>query len=174
MTYGPQGNAIHWELAWKGALLAGIGAAVLTALPIVSLGCCLWMLGAGALSVALYQRRVADTIITPGMGMRLGALAGVFAFVVNAFVTTASFVFRSSRADFHRTLQEQMEKKMASNPDPKVQEMMQRMLEWMSTPQGIATLIVLILICMFVVFILFTAAGGALGASMFGRRREFR
>ena len=174
MAYAPQGNAIQWELAWQGALLAGVGAAVLTAIPFVSLGCCLWMLGAGALSVALYQRRAPGTMITPGMGMRLGALAGVFAFVVNALVTTASFVFRSSRADFRRTLQEEMSKKIASNPDPKVQEMMQRMLEWPSTPQGVATLIVLVLIVMFVMFILFTAAGGALGASMFGRRREFR
>ena len=108
------------------------------------------------------------------MGMRLGALAGVFAFVINALVTTASVVFRSSRADFRRAMQEEMGKKIASNPDPKVQEMMQRMLEWLSTPQGVATLIVLVLIVMFVMFILFTAAGGALGASMFGKRREFR
>jgi len=174
MAYAPQGNAIQWELAWLGALLTGALAAILTAIPGVSWGCCLWMLGAGALSVALYQWRAPGATITPGMGMRLGALAGVFAFVVNACITTALFVFRSSRADIRRTLQEAMNKQIASNPDPKVQEMMQHLIEWLSTPQGVATMIVLVLIVMFVMFILFTAAGGALGASMFGKRREFR
>jgi len=55
-----------------------------------------------------------------------------------------------------------------------VQEMMQRMVEWMTTPQGAATIIVFFLLIMGVVFVLFTAAGGALGASMFRQRREFR
>jgi hypothetical protein len=63
---------------------------------------------------------------------------------------------------------------MSSNNDPKVQEMMQRMVEWIATPQGMATLIVISLLVLAVMFVLFCAAGGALGASMFGRRREFR
>src|SRR5271166_802590 len=167
-------NAIRWDLAWQGALLAGAGAAVLSAIPLVSLGCCLWMLGAGALAVALYQRRMPGTLITPGMGMKLGALAGVFGFAINAVVTTVSFVTFRSNSDFRRAMQEQMEKQMASNPDPKVKEMVQSMLAWMATPQGAATLVVLVLIMMAVMFVLFCSAGGALGASMFGRRREFR
>src|SRR5271166_4874295 len=119
---------VQWNVAWQGALMAGAGAAVLTAVPIVSLGCCLWMLGAGALSVALYQRRAPGTVITPGTGMKLGALAGVFGFAINAVVTTVSFVTFRSNSDFRRAMQEQMEKQMGSNPDPKVQEMMQRMI----------------------------------------------
>jgi hypothetical protein len=106
--------------------------------------------------------------------MKIGALAGVFGFVINAVVTTLSFVFVRSNTDFRRALQEQMEKQMAGNSDPKAQEIMQRMVDWMGTPQGAATLIVLVLVVLAVVFVLFTAAGGALGASMFGRRREFR
>jgi hypothetical protein len=173
LRYGPV-TGIQWDLAWRGALLAGAGAAVLTAIPYVSLGCCLWMLGAGALSVGLYQRRVPDTVITPGMGMKLGALAGVFAFAINAFVTTLSFVaFRSSN-DFRRTLQEQMDKQIAGASDPKAQEIMQKMFDWINTPQGMATFMVLILVVLAIMFVLFTAAGGAFGASMFGKRREFR
>ena len=172
--YEPQSSGIQWNLAWQGALLAGSGAAVLTAIPFVSLGCCLWMLGAGAAAVVLYQRRVPATLITPGMGMKLGALAGVFAFVINAVVTTLSFVAFRSSSDFRRAMQEQMEKQMASSPDPKAQEMLQHMVEWMNTPQGAATLMVLLLFVLAVMFLLFTAAGGALGASMFGRRRELR
>jgi hypothetical protein len=169
-----QPGAIRWDVAWKGALLCGIGAAILSAIPIVSVGCCLWMLGAGALSVSLYRRQVPGTLITPGMGMRVGALAGVFGFLVNAVVSTVSFVAFRSNGDFRRTMQEQMNKQMAGNSDPKVREMMQRMVEWVSTPQGAATLMVLVLLVLAVVFLLFTAAGGALGAALFGRRRELR
>jgi hypothetical protein len=172
--YLPQANMIQWNLAWQGALLAGAGAAVLTAIPFISVGCCLWMLGAGALSVVLYQRQLPGTPVTPGMGMRLGALAGLFAFLINAVVTTLSFVLFRSSSDFRRAMQEQMEKQIASNPDPKAQEIVQRLVDWMSTPQGAATLIVVVLLVMAVMFVLFCSAGGALGASMFGRRREFR
>ncbi len=166
--------AIRWDLAWRGALLCGVGAAILSAIPLVSLGCCLWMLGAGAFSVALYRRQVPDAVITQGMGMKLGALAGLFGFIVNAIVTTAAFVARRDSGDLQKAMQEQMQKQMASAPDPKVHEAMQRMLDWVSTPQGAATMMIFVLIFMGVVFLLFTAAGGALGASMSGRRREFR
>ena len=132
------------------------------------------MLGAGALSVSLYQKQVPGTAITPGMGMKVGALAGVLGFVVNAVVTTVSFVTLRSRADFRQLMQDQMQKQMAGTSDPKVQEMMQHMLDWMLSPQGAATMMLLGLLMLGVVFVLFTAAGGALGASMFGKRREFR
>jgi hypothetical protein len=167
-------GSIQWNLAWQGALLAGAGAAALTAIPLVSLGCCLWMLGAGALSVALYQRRVPGMLITPGMGMKLGALAGVFAFLIHAVVTTVSFVAFHSSNTFRRALQEQVEKQLANSPDPKAQEIMRQMFDWISTPQGMATFMVLILIVSAIMFVVFTAAGGALGASMSGKRREFR
>jgi len=167
-------NAVRWDLAWQAALVGGAVAAVLTAVPVVSLGCCLWMLGAGALAVWLYQRRTPGVPVTPGMGMKVGALAGVFAFMINGVMTAISFVTFRSSGDFRRAMQEQMEKQMASNPDPKAQEMVQHMMDWMNTPQGMATLIVLVILLMAVFFILFCAAGGALGASMFGRRRELR
>ena len=174
MPQSLQPGAIRWDLAWKGALLCGVGAAVLSAIPIVSVGCCLWMLGAGALAVNFYQRQVPGTLITPGMGMRVGALAGVFGFVVNAVVSTVSFLAFRANGDFRRAMQEQMDKQLSSNPDPKVREMAQRMLDWIATPQGAATMMVLVLVTLAIVFVLFTAAGGALGASLFGRRREFR
>ena len=132
------------------------------------------MLAAGAFSVWMYQKQVPGVLITPGMGMRLGALAGVLGFMINAVMTVASFVLFRSNADFRRAMQEQMDKQLAGNPDPKAQEIVRRLMDWMNSPQGAATLVVLILIVLAVVFVVVTAAGGALGASMFGRRREFR
>ena len=67
-----------------------------------------------------------------------------------------------------------MEKQIAGSSDPKAQEIMRQLFAWINTPQGMATFMVGVLLVLAVMFVIFTAAGGALGASMFGRRREFR
>ena len=171
----PKAAAIQWDLAWRGALLCGVAAGLLSSVPLISIGCCLWMLGAGAICVSLYQKRVPGTLITPGMGMKLGALAGAFGFAVYAIASTATFMAMRSGATFRRAMEDQMQRQMASNPDPKAQAMLEQLIDWVITPQGAATIIVVGLLVMGVVFVIFTAAGGALGASMFrGSRREFR
>jgi hypothetical protein len=168
----PQTSAIQWELAWKGALLCGLGAAVLTAMPVLGLGCCLWLLGAGALAVWLYQRRVPGILVTPGMGMRIGAVSGGIGYVATTIWSV--FRFASNSQEFRTALQEQMEKSLAANPDPRAQEIMRQFMGNLNTPQGLATFFVLIMAIMAVVFVIFSAAGGALGASMFARRRDLR
>ncbi len=132
------------------------------------------MLAGGALAAQLYRRRVPGTTVTPGMGMRLGALAGVFGFLANALTSIVSFVALRNTGNFHRAMEEQMQSQMAGNSDPKVQQMMQNLLDYMSTPQGAATMIAVFLLIFGAVFVLLSAAGGALGASFSGRRREFR
>ena len=168
-AYLPQTGVIQWELAWKGALLAGLAAALLTALPVLSLGCCLWLLGAGALAVWLYMRRVPGTLVTPGMGMRIGAVSGVVGFVVTTIWSVVRFAANSQ--EFRTALQEQMNKSIASNPDPRAQEIMRQFMTNLNTPQGLAIFFVLMLVIMAIVFVIFSAAGGALGASIFARRR---
>jgi hypothetical protein len=130
------------------------------------------MLGAGALAVSLYRRRVPGTVITPGMGMKIGALTGLFGWLLNAVVTALSFVIGHTSGDMRQVMEDQMKKQAASSPDPKVQQVMQHMMDWISTPQGMATMIVFVLIFMGVIFLFISAAGGALGASMSGRRRD--
>jgi len=171
-AYTPQVAAIQWELAWKGALLSGLGAAVLTAIPIVGFGCCLWLLGAGALAVWLYQRRVPGALVTPGVGMRIGAAAGAVGYVATTIWSVLSFAANSQ--EFRSAMQAQIDKSMAANPDPRAQEIMRQFVGNLNTPQGLATFFVLILVIMAVVFVIFSAAGGALGASMFARRRDLR
>ena len=168
-AYVPQSANIQWDLAWKGALLSGLAAAVLTAAPVISLGCCLWLLGSGALAVFLYQRRVPGVFITSGMGMRIGALSGIIGFV--ATTVWSVFRFAANSGEFHTALQEQMDKSISANPDPRAQELLRQFMNTLNTPQGLATFFVFILVIMAIVFVVFGAAGGALGASMFARRR---
>ena len=164
--------AVQWDAAWKGALLSGLTAAVLTAAPVLGLGCCLWMLGCGALAVILYQRRVPGALVTPGMGMRIGAAAGTIGFVATAVWSVLRFAHNSG--EFRTALQEQMDKSMASNPDPRAQEMMHQFMNNLNTPEGLATFFVMVMLIFAIVFVLFSAAGGALGASMTARRRDLR
>ncbi|HYV73521.1 MAG TPA: hypothetical protein VFB24_04610 [Candidatus Binatia bacterium] len=163
---------MQWQFAWKGALLTGLIAAVLTAIPYVGFGCCLWMLSTGALAVGLYQRRVPGVYVTPGMGMRIGALSGTIAFVVTTFWSV--YEFARDNQQFRSIFTEQMEKTISSNPDPRAQEIMRQFVNNLNTPEGLATFFVIILIIMAIVFVIFSAAGGALGASMFARRQGLR
>ena len=169
-AYHPQ--AVQWEAVWKGAILAGLIAAVLSATPVISLGCCLWLLGAGALSVFLYQRRVPAAFVTPGMGMRIGAVSGIVGFVASTFWMV--FRFARDSQEFRTALEEQLEKSIAANPDPRTQDIIRQFMNNLNTPQGLATFFVLILVMMAIAFVVFSAAGGALGAAMFVRRRDLR
>jgi hypothetical protein len=120
-----------------------------------------------------YQRQVPGAVITSGMGLKLGAFAGVFAFLFNAVLTTLSFLVLHA-VDFRQQMQQQMQRALERNSDPQVQQMAQQLMERLNSPAGFASLFVLMLAIIGVAFLVFTAAGGALGASMFPGRRNFR
>lgn len=65
------------------ALLGGLFAGVLSALPVVNLGncCCLWIVGGGAIAAYLDQQRDPRPT-TPLRGAQAGFLAGVFGAVI--------------------------------------------------------------------------------------------
>jgi hypothetical protein len=163
-------NAIQWEVAFKGAFLTGLIAAILSTIPIVGWGCCLWLIGTGAAAVGLYQRRIPGVHVTPGMGLRIGAVSGFVAYAASTIWSV--FRFTRDSDEFRRVLAEQVEKSMASNPDPRAQDIMRQFMNNLSTPEGLATFFVMILVIMAIVFVIFSAAGGALGASIFARRRN--
>lgn len=153
-------------------MFAGIGTALLSAIPIVSLGCCLWLLGGGAVSVLLYQRKLPGVIVTPGMGIRLGAATGAIAYAIYAVFYTALGVLKSN--EFRQIMQESIERAAARNSDQQSQQVAEQLINWLSTPQGAATFFVSMLVFLGIVFLGFSAAGGALGASLFANRRTIR
>ena len=167
-----QSSTVQWNFAAKGAVLSGLISAVLSGIPIVGFGCCLWLLGGGALAVWLYQRRVPGTVVTPGVGMRIGALSGVFGFLATTVLWV--ILFAKNSRELRTVFAEQMEKSIAQNPDPRAQDMARQFVSYLNTPEGLATFFVLGLVIMAVVYVVFSAAGGALGASMFARRRDVR
>ncbi len=160
---------IHWNQVWQGALLAGVGAALLSSLPFLALGSLLWLLLAGIMSVSIYQRRVPSAVIRPGMGMRIGALAGVFAFVITAITSTVLFATEGDQ--LRQMLGEQLRASIAKAPDPRSQEIMQQFISKLNTPEGLATFFLWVMALIAVIFVILSAAGGALRASLSARRR---
>jgi hypothetical protein len=155
---------------WPGALLAGVGAALLSSLPFLALGSLLWLLLAGVLSVAMYQRRVPSAVVRPGMGMRIGALAGLFAFAVTAILSAVLFATEGNQ--LRQMLEEQLQASIAKAPDPKSAEILQQFIAKLGTPEGMATFFLWVMAFIAIIFLLFSAAGGALRASIVARRRR--
>ncbi len=155
---------IEWSQALPGVVLAGILLAISWAIPRGGL-VCLWMIGGGALAVVMYQRR-ARVLVSTGMGARLGAVAGLIGFVLYAvFVSIAGLLLKGQ---LRAMLQTALQQAAGSNPNPAVQEAMQRL----STPEGMALLFTVMLVILFAAFLVFSAIGGAIGASLFRPREK--
>lgn len=159
---------LDWGTAWKIAALAGVIAAVPSSLPIMSMGCCIWILAAAALAVKFYQdRQPAYSVVTAGQGARLGVVTGVSAFATFlVFRLVGAFAF-GERGKMREAMLQAMRDNAARNPDPQAQQMMEKL----ATPEGIAFLVVFIIICLAVAFLIFGLLGGVIGASIWGRKQ---
>ena len=126
---------------------------MLSATPVVSVGCCLWVLAAGAVSVLFYRNRAAICVPT-GMGARLGAVTGMVASLVSSAVSTLSILVMGS-GKMLETMR---------------QAMVHRIMDFILSPGGFALIMTVGFALNFLALMAFAAAGGALGASLFGKR----
>lgn len=154
---------VDWAKLFPSAALAGCFLAACWLFPFLSV--LLLMIAAGGFTVALYYRRT-RVPLTRAMGARIGAAGGLAAFVVVAIIVGAEMAAGGGR--FVAMVQQTLQQQIAGNPDPRAQEMLQRLL----TPGGIAMLVTLGMILFLVMVLIFSALGGALSAALF--RREDR
>ncbi len=168
----PAANRIQWSRALTSVSKAAGIAGVLSLAPRISVLCCLWLPLGGMLAVWFYQRANPALRVTAGMGFRLGAVTGAFAYVVYIVVSAAELLV--ARFALHQNIAEELrttfikalEQGAARNPTPEAQQM----LKSFSTPEGMAIAITLGLVLMFVAFIIFCSLGGAAGSAMFGQK----
>ena len=158
-------TGIVWSRAMPSLLMAGFFMGVVSSVPLVGALCCLWALAGGAAAVALYRRRVPQTVTT-GMGARLGAATGLVGFVPYALIFVGRMLFKGR--ELREAMRKGMEQAMANNPDPKAAEVAQ----WFTTPEGTALLITLMLAFFLLAFLIFSTIGGALGAALFGEKDQ--
>ena len=161
-TAAPLGIFIEWGPAVLSALVA-LAAAIFVMLLGTPAG--LAMLAAGFLCVLFYRRRCRAAHITPGMGARLGALAGGLGFGILAtmLALAAAFGLRQQLQDtFLKALQEYG----AHSSDPHVAQV----LELTKTSEGFTLLMTLFLAMMLVIFLILSSLGGVLGALLLRRK----
>lgn len=163
----PAPARIEWSQAIPAAATAGIILALAWVLP--PLGFILWVVAAGLVGVTFYRRRVPAGGLTPRMGARIGVISGLFGFAVFALLLAMELLARGG-GKFRELVQQVLQQAAARNADPRAQQAVQQMM----TPAGLAFLVTFAMVIFLVVFLLFSAAGGALGAWLIGGKAGSR
>ena len=151
-----QARSIDWRNALPAVFFVAVPAGLLSSSPL-SILFFLWTFGAGVISVSTYRKRTQGAV-TPGMAARLGLLAGAVAFAIFLIV----FLAAMSRPDFRRQLHEQMESRLASNPDPNIRQAA----AILASPDAFATIFTFIIVAIGILFLFFSVLGAIAGATI--------
>jgi hypothetical protein len=144
-------------LALRAAFLAALLANLLTLFPYLFLAAPLWLVGAGFLAVHVYLRRSGQAL-SVASGARVGWITGVFAFAIFTVFFTFNFLAAVRSGIFtDRARLSQV---------PLLRDNLDQVIELMQSPVGMALNLVFSLAVLFMLFALFSIAGGALGAKL--------
>ncbi len=121
-----------------------------------------WLVGAGFMAVLFYRRRT-RLPLSVRAGARMGWITGVFCFVIATVFFTISVVAIASQgglADFYR---QQLNARGAPQAN------MEQFLEVLQSPGGLASVVLMSLLFLFLFFTALPMLGGALGAKLLDR-----
>lgn len=141
------------------AFMAAICSGVLSGVPLLNIGCCLWTAGGGLLAVYFFELKHGRPLIRLADGARLGLITGFFGFFVSFFVNLFSqLLIHRGISRLLDNYREQLSKTpIGSDPQSK------DFLAWAMTPGGIAVLFLMGTIMFFFFFVILSTAGGAIG-----------
>jgi hypothetical protein len=142
------------------ALIGGAVAGILSALPFMSCLCCLWILGGAALAAYLYAKD-APGPVTTGDGAVVGALAGVMAAVIDAFIGIPM-----------RGVNLAVMKRMLERLSDFTKDMPADWQTWLERSSGRTSIAMFFLglLISAAIFAAFGALGGVIGTSLFGKK----
>lgn len=121
----------------------------------------LWLFSSGFLAVFLYVRRTGQKL-TVRSGARMGWITGMFCFAIATVFFTISVIAVSSRGGLASFYREQFG---ARADDANIRQF----LDVLQNPAGLATMLLLSLLFLFVLFTLLPTMGGALGAKVLAK-----
>jgi hypothetical protein len=159
------------RIIWRSALPKAVGVALFSVLfvnaaTLISFGLSLLAMAlVGALTVFLYVR-TSTAPVTAGMGIKLGIVAGFFAWVAHGGL--ALTVFLLDPAAIVKQVRTALEQSPAS-VDPQSRQMVERLL---SSPEGPAAFMIMGLVMLFIVLIIMSAAGGAITGTITRSRQN--
>jgi hypothetical protein len=126
----------------------------------------LGILAGGLFSVVLYRRRKPLEIITPGMGARLGAAGGGIGFACFTLLTSVGMLISRTGGQLREVMARAIDEAAARNPGPQTQDVVQQL----KSPEGIAFMVVLVLLVTFGIFLIVSSLGGLLGATVLRKK----
>jgi hypothetical protein len=149
---------------WKPATIGGILLGVLTAIPGMDIGCCIWIIGGGMLAAHLYVKE-ASSAVKLGQGILLGLLSGAIGTLIYAPVQLPIFLNFMKSPEFTKQLQHFIDTfpEMAGN-DPKA------MMDLASSEGFRAFAAVMFLTLRLSLHCLLAMVGGGLGVAIFEKR----
>ncbi len=154
-------GAIEWSDALTAATLADLLAAVLLVL-LVGAPLGLGLLAAGFLSVVLYRRRQPFALLTPRLGAKLGALAGLLGYGAGGVSLAVGAIAFHSWERIHQRIVEAIQQAAVHSPDPQARQVV----EFFQTPAGFA----LFLIMTLAAFLISASLGGAIAGAILRRK----
>jgi hypothetical protein len=157
-------TGIEWSRAIPPCAVAAlIGALVMALGLMVPL---LAVLGAGFLAVTLYHRRNPAWSANARSGAQLGAVCGLLFFGMAAIFESLSVALFHTGGQVRQKMIEALQQAATRSADPQVQAA----LENLKTPQGLAVMLILGLVVLFLVSIAVGSIAGALTGAFLGRR----
>jgi hypothetical protein len=147
-------------------LVLHLGQGAIGLLVLLASWCC--MLAAGALAVRFYRRRRPGTTIRPGVGARLGVMSGLLGFFLYSVPQALRLAFFHLGGSVREAMQKAIEQSAAQSPDPKAQELMRNLM----SPGVLAAFLTFLVVLFFLVFLVLSSLGGAIGASIWGGKES--
>lgn len=153
-----------WSQAAKpAALAAGVGMILMAfrMYPFVA------MLVMGFLATVFYRQGQPSAPIKTAIGMRLGALSGLFASGFMTLLSALGTLIPDLRDKLHEKTIEYFQQSAASQPG---NPQFQALLEQLKTPEGYIAIMIALGVLLLVLSIVLGSLGGAVGAAILGRR----
>jgi ribosomal protein L40E len=178
-TSGKRGQAqgISWKDAIAAALVVAVPAGLLSAVSVLSWGCCLWVVGGAVLAIVVYHRRAPGFLLETRAGIRIGAVAGLIAAYSSVIATAVWRVFSryvlhqgDAIDQFYDSVIKQSTALVQGNPDAQAQ--WHAYVQFLLTPDGRAAYTLMNAATTSIGIILFSAIGGALGVRLLAPRKR--
>jgi hypothetical protein len=170
-------QGISWKDAILAALFVAVPAGLLSAVSVLSWGCCLWVVGGAVLAISVYQRRAPGFLLETRSGVRIGAVAGLIAAYSSVIATAVWRVFaryvlhQGYEIDqFYDSVIRQSTALVQANPDAEAQ--WRTYVHFLLSPDGRAAYTLMNAATTSLGIILFSAIGGALGVRLLAPRKR--
>ena len=120
----------------------------------------------GGFLAVTFSRRRNQLPIPIGSGVRVGALTGLFLFALSAIVELLAVVFLHKRSEIRGAMMDKIQQAASRYPGPEVQPF----LDFVRSPNGFTIMLITSLIFGLLAFVALGSIGGAIAASLLGRK----